>query len=47
MYREFKTTVLRSVKVLRYLTPVIEHLKPRLGKRGRRLQECLSRLSMP
>lgn len=35
LYREFKTSVLRFIKVFRYLTPVIEHLKPRLWKRGK------------
>lgn len=47
IYREFKTSVLRSIKVFRYLTPVIEHLKPIVRKRGKELQECLRRISMP
>lgn len=32
-YREFETSVLRSMKVFRCLTPVIEQLKPKMGKR--------------
>lgn len=33
-YREFKTSVLRSIKVFRYLTPVVEHLKTAEEREG-------------
>lgn len=35
IYREFKTPVLRSIQVLRFITPVVEHLKLKLRKRGK------------
>lgn len=35
IYREFKTFVLRPIKVFRYINPVAEHLKSKLRKRGK------------
>lgn len=35
VYRKYETSVLRSTKVFRFLTPVVEHLKPKLRKRGK------------
>lgn len=35
VYRKYETSVLRSIKVFRFLTPVVEHLKPKLRKRGK------------
>lgn len=33
IYREFRTSVLISMKVFRHIIPVAEHLKPKLRKR--------------
>lgn len=35
IYREFRTSVLISMKVFRYIIPDAEHLKSKLTKRGK------------